>query len=85
MLNLNETLRDRLLATGALVVDEDGDEVLAGLTVAESKFFLFYEIDPRDGYASAETNLYFELRHKHLVARCERLHLSLAPPDLPGE
>lgn len=39
MLELDEGLRRRLLARRALIVDEDGDEVFAGLTVSESVFY----------------------------------------------
>jgi len=69
MLDIDATTRAKLRASGSLVLDQDGDEVFAGLTLAESLFFWEWEKDPDDGHASAEAALYLELKHKHLVAR----------------
>jgi len=69
MLDIDATTRAKLRASGSLVLDQDGDEVFAGLSLAESLFFWEWEKDPDDGHASAEAALYLELKHKHLVAR----------------
>lgn len=81
MLDLDDTTRTRLRAKGTLIVDDEGDEVLAGLTVAESQFLLLFEQHPSVGFASAESSLYFHLKHKHLMARCARIHRAMAQLD----
>jgi hypothetical protein len=73
MLNLNDGQRSELLLRGALTVDEDGDEVLLGLTLAESHFFLTFEEQPVETHATGETVLYYQLKHKHLAARSAAL------------
>jgi hypothetical protein len=69
MLALHEIARSRLRLMGALAVDRDGDEVLAGLSVAESEFFLSFDNEPEDGCETAENLLFLSLQHRHLIAR----------------
>jgi len=40
MLALDDAQRQELMAKRALTVDEAGDEILVGLTLAESHFYL---------------------------------------------
>jgi hypothetical protein len=81
MLDIDDATRARLRASGALVVDQDGEEVYAGLTLAESQFFVRWEKDPGVGHASAEAVLYLDLKHKHLVARSAGLLGDYAPAN----
>jgi hypothetical protein len=69
MLDIDDATRARLRASGVVVVDQDGEEVYAGLTFEESQFFLKWEKDPDVDHASAEATRYLALKHKHLVAR----------------
>lgn len=69
MLHLNDVRRSELLLRGALTVDDDGDEVLVGLTLAESHFYLTFEEHPVETHESGETALYYQLKYKHLAAR----------------
>ncbi|NGZ86218.1 hypothetical protein [Duganella aceris] len=69
MLALQEIARSRLRLMGALAVDREGEEVLAGLSVAESVFFLSFNDEPDDGNETAENLLFLSLQHRHLVAR----------------
>jgi len=75
MLNLDDELRCRLLALHALTVDEDGDEVFAGLTVSESVFYLAFTEHPDLPSTTAERMLFLQLKERHLLAR--RFLLSL--------
>jgi hypothetical protein len=69
MLNLTDERRRELHDRGALTVDSDGDEVLVGLTLSESHFFLIMEEDPLELHATGELALYYQLKHKHLCTR----------------
>ncbi|MRW82905.1 hypothetical protein GJ698_02220 [Pseudoduganella sp. FT26W] len=69
MLHLDEERRSDLLDKGALTVGADGDEVLVGLSLAESHFYLMYEENPIEAHDTGETALYLQLKHKHLAAR----------------
>ena len=63
--------RVQLLRAGALAIDTDGDEVLIGLTVAESKFVMDLRNAPRSESgrcATAEERLYLELFRRHRIA-----------------
>jgi hypothetical protein len=68
ILNLTDVQRSELVLRKALTVDDDGDEVLVGLTFAESKFFLAFEEYPVEIHATGETVLYYQLKHNHLKA-----------------
>ena len=59
----------RLQSQQALRFDEDGFEILVGLTVAESSFNLLHAEHPGELTTAAEKTLYLQLRHKHLIAR----------------
>lgn len=85
MLELDEELRRRLLVRHALIVDEDGDEVFAGLTVSESVFYLEFVEHPDLSSTTAEKMLYLQLKHRHLVARCSYLSICLRSADYEGE
>jgi len=69
MLKMDDDKRASLVQKGALEIDGDGDEVLTGLSLAESHFFLVYEEHPAETHSAAETAVYLQLKHKHLVAR----------------
>ena len=74
MLNINHKTRILLRAMGALEVNDDGDEVLAGLTLSESNFMLAIgqqEPQERDAGDMFLTN---QLRHRHLEARLQQLY-----------
>lgn len=73
MLDLDDARRSELLLRGALTVDDDGDEVLVGLTLAESHFYLTFEEHPVETHDTGETSLYYQLKHKHLAARSATL------------
>lgn len=70
---IHQRARHRLLAQGILVTNQDGDEVLKGLDVAETQYvFACAECDTACMRAS-EVLLYFQLRHRHLQARVDAL------------
>jgi hypothetical protein len=78
MLLIPENLRAVLSSSGALSVDEDGDEVLLGLTVAESAFMLVYcqsQVDERD---PGEQRLFDKLQERHLAARLGKVAIIAA-------
>jgi hypothetical protein len=70
MLDLSDKRRRDLRDRRALTVDDEGDEVLLGLTVAESHFYLCFEHHPLEAHAGGEAAIYYQLKHKHLTARC---------------
>lgn len=61
MLEIDEKVCTRLVASGALLVNTDCDDVFIGLTHAETQFFCAYELEPGDGHATAEAALYQNL------------------------
>jgi hypothetical protein len=69
LLNLTELSRKFLTTVGALASDASGDEILIGLTVSESDFFLTYQErdDPRE--LPYKTHKYYRLMELHLDAR----------------
>ena len=60
---------DQLRARDALAIDEDGIEVLRGLTFAESRFVLAVDRTAGHNIGAAESFLYRQLRKRHLNAR----------------
>ncbi|MYN24804.1 hypothetical protein [Duganella levis] len=70
---INEHCRRNLRAIGALVVDEDGAEVLLGCTVAESAFLFDYAVRAAAQRTPADTLVYSQLLELHLSARLARL------------
>lgn len=69
MLNLSDLSRRFLTAAGALASDADGNEILAGLTVAESDFFLMFQ-DQADAQERFRKMARFQiLMERHLLAR----------------
>jgi hypothetical protein len=75
LLNLTELSRTFLTKVGALASDVSGDEILAGLTVAESDFFLMYQERADRNEPMYKTLKYHQLMELHFVAR--RLKLTL--------
>ncbi len=88
MLKLLDTERPYLASSCALVINEEGHECLAGLTVAESNFFLEFH---RGGYPaasadSAELFLYLNLFRIHEAARLVlAAHARLQGKDVPAK
>lgn len=74
MLDLTDALRSYLQQTGALLFDQDGQEILAGLTHAESNFIIRYARAPGE-VPIAERRLYYQLNELHLKARLRNLQL----------
>lgn len=77
MTPLDEKSKFVLQSNGSLVTNEDGDEVLLGLTPSESDFVLTFAERPEQDHEAPAQLLYVNLRHKHLKARVMRL----LPPD----
>jgi hypothetical protein len=73
MLDLENNVRTKLVAGGALTINDEGNEVFAGLDVPESEFFLKWEKEAGDGYGTADASIYMKLKHKHLLARSSAL------------
>lgn len=69
MLYRGEIERELLLARNALSSDENGAEVLRGLTFAESSFVLAVDRSAVHNIGAAESFLYRQLRKRHLDAR----------------
>ena len=75
MLAMDKRQKLLLQSVGAVERDIDHEEVLVGLTAAETPFVLSYPI-PADHHGSAaETLLCLQLRRRHLLARLNRLGL----------
>ena len=72
---MNDRQKLLLQSVGALERDIDGDEVLVGLTAAETAFVLSYPIPAIHHGSAAETLLCLQLRRRHLLARLDRLGL----------
>ena len=75
MLRMDQGQKILLHAIGALELDIDGDQVLVGLTAAETSFVLAYTIPAGPKGTVAETILCLSLRRQHLLARLRRLDL----------
>jgi hypothetical protein len=75
LLNLTELSRAFLTKVGALASDGSGDEILAGLTVAESDFFLMYQDRADRNEPLYKTLKYRRLMELHFVARQLKLPL----------
>lgn len=71
MNKLSKKEREALVAGGALILDDEGDETFRGLTVAESNFILNVERGQCDDFDLAELRLYSQLRAKHCAARAD--------------
>ncbi len=83
MLNLSNLSREFLSRIGALALNESGEEVLAGLTVPESDFFLRYQerSDPKE--RPIKVFQYCRLMERHLAERqrvAEWMKLMQVPP-----
>jgi len=72
---MDERQKLLLQSLGAVEQDIDGDEVLVGLTAAETAFILSYPIPTTYHGSAAETLLCLQLRRRHLLARLHRLGL----------
>ena len=73
MTNVNDVAMTRLRASGALMTNDEGDDVLIGLTVSESNYFLKWEAQAHDSLSHAEASLYLLLKQRHLLARSSGL------------
>ena len=73
MLDIDDAQRSDLLLKGALTVDQDGDEVLTGLSLAETYLFLTFESHATAELSPTEVGHYLQLKHKHLAARAALL------------
>lgn len=71
------TIREVLIANGALVFDQSGELTFAGLTPAESQFFVSYMRQPSGIRGKSGELVYLHLKCRHLRARmhfaCEAL------------
>lgn len=69
----SKALRELLISTGVLEIDQDGDAVFAGLTASESKFFAkCKQLAPSD-LEPAETLVFNQLKYRHLRAQMRNL------------
>lgn len=66
MLYLSDVERKELTSRHALSEDDDGDEVLSGLTVGESHFVMAFQCFPFELHTTAEGNIYLQLHAKHI-------------------
>jgi hypothetical protein len=69
LLNLSNPSRIFLTSVGALVVNDSGEEVLAGLTAQESDFFLWFQEYVVPGERPIKAVRYLQLMERHLAAR----------------
>lgn len=74
---LLEQSKSHLRSVGALVINEDGDEVLIGLTNAESNFLFSQRLDFGADADLGERRLRVQLRNIHLTARSQKIGLEL--------
>ena len=70
--SFDEGQRRRLLSVGALTTDCDGDEILIGLTVAESIFLAELHCFPVESIGLAESRLFLYLSRLHSAAFSEK-------------
>ncbi|MYN29208.1 hypothetical protein [Duganella levis] len=63
------TIREVLIAAGAITRDEVGALIFAGLTESESQFFVAHARTPPPQRGFAEDLVYNQLRQRHLRAR----------------
>ena len=73
MLNLLDDERVFLRSLGALSLDSDGGEMLAGLTSAESHFLVNSDAKAHTGADVAERAMYDQILRTHLRARLDAL------------
>ena len=71
MANMNAALRADLLEIRALTTDRDGNEVLVGLTLEETNFYLEYLSARREGKHTTreDGDRYVQLHEKHELQR----------------
>lgn len=74
MLQLSPDDRRFLMGLGALSINSDGDEVMAGLTAAESRFLVDFRMGGSTAAERAEYWLYHQILRTHLRARLEALY-----------
>jgi hypothetical protein len=68
MLNVSKREWEVLLASDAIDITQDGDEVLRGLTVAETRFLLAVAKSEEQNVGAAESHTYHQLRQRHAKA-----------------
>lgn len=69
MLAINDLTRFMLRATGAIETNDEGEEVLIGLTQAESNFFIACGQKNPSERELDEIFVFNQLKHLHLKAR----------------
>lgn len=69
MLSIAISVRAWLTALGCLETDDEGDEVLAGLTVSESSFFVRHQLRAASMSGDAERFIFEQLKQRHLAAQ----------------
>ena len=77
MFNFNSAARSALFELGVLALDKDGEQVLAGLTAAETLFLMTCDLTG-DAVGSGEAQLYDQLRNRFHAAREETFRNSAA-------
>ena len=73
MLEISQPARKRLELSGALDVDDEGQEVFLGLTLAESRFLLICIQQPSHKLDPGEDFLCQQLQMRHVQARVDRV------------
>lgn len=70
---ISNALRELLVSNGVLELDPYGDAVFAGLTAAESEFYVICrQCDPSE-LDAAEALVFTQLRHRHVMAQLHAL------------
>jgi len=69
LLNLSDLSRRFLTSAGALAIDADGEEILVGLTVSESDFFLMFQDQSDAKERFCKMPRFQLLMERHLIAR----------------
>ena len=69
LLNLSNQGRAFLSNVGALAIDKDGDEILIGLTVLESDYFLLHQEETDQRLIHKGSLRFHNLMQRHLIAR----------------
>jgi hypothetical protein len=72
MLEISQLARKRLTLDYALDVDDDGQEIFVGLTVAESRFMVICIQQAAHRLSLGEDFLYQQLKARHVKMRVQR-------------
>lgn len=82
MLKLPDDERSFLISLGALTVDAEGNDVLAGLTAEESHFLVDFKSRPATPGDGAQRWLYHQFLAMHLGARLDAINKRTGCPFL---